>query len=154
MHPFVPSAYDRQGNAIEGALMQIVGDLGQPVDVYADQGGLTPIASADRLTTADGIFECWLAAGLYQWWSSYQGVSSEPQWIEVGPAGGGGDKNYVHDQGTGANSWSVAHNLGKYPAVEVVDTGNSVLIPDVHYDSPDALTLTFGAPVSGKAYVN
>jgi hypothetical protein len=154
MHPFVPSAFDRQGNAIEGALMAITDELGRPADVYADQDGVTLIAPGNRLTTADGIFECWLAAGLYQWWSSYQGVSSEPQWIEVGPSAGGGDKNYVHAQGTGASSWSVSHNLGKYPAVDVVDNANSVLLPDVRYDSPDALTLTFGAPVSGKAYVN
>lgn len=65
-----------------------------------------------------------------------------------------GDRTYVHTQGTGAATWVVTHSLGKFPAVEVVDTGNTKLIPDVHYDDVTQVTLSFGAPVSGKAFVN
>jgi hypothetical protein len=73
----------------------------------------------------------------------------------AGPAGtGGGDLTYAHNQASAALTWSVAHNLGKYPAVEVVDSGNNVLMPDVHYVDTNNLTVTFGAPASGKVYVN
>lgn len=64
------------------------------------------------------------------------------------------DLNYVHTQGTPSAVWSVVHNLGKYVCIEVVDSGDSVVLPDIHYDSVNAITLTFGSPTSGKAFVN
>jgi hypothetical protein len=71
-----------------------------------------------------------------------------------GPSGTGGDKNYVHTQGTLAITWTIVHNLGKNPSVEVVNSGDNVVLPNVHYDSLNQVTLTFDAPASGKAYVN
>ena len=71
-----------------------------------------------------------------------------------GNGGGGGDKNYVHTQSALASTWTVTHNLGKLPAVEVVDTGDSVIIPNVHYDNINQVTLTFGSATSGKAVCN
>lgn len=65
-----------------------------------------------------------------------------------------GDKNYIHSQVALASTWTVAHNLGKYPSIEVVDTGDNVIIPNIHYDSINQLTLTFAAATSGKVYVN
>lgn len=67
---------------------------------------------------------------------------------------GGADKNYVHTQGSPSSSWAVAHNLGKYPAVDVVDTGGSAVIPDVFYSDTNNATLNFGSPTSGKAFAN
>ena len=65
-----------------------------------------------------------------------------------------GDKNYVHTQSSPAASWPVTHNLGKLPAVEVIDTGDSVVIPDVHYVDVNNVSLGFGSPTSGKAVFN
>jgi len=84
-------------------------------------------------------------------------------WVDVddvppvwggGPGPGGADLNYVHTQGSLAATWTVYHNLGKYPSIEVVNSGDNVVIPDVHYDSLNQLTLTFGSPQQGKAYCN
>jgi hypothetical protein len=72
----------------------------------------------------------------------------------AGGAGAGGDLTYVHNQGSPSASWAVAHNLGKYPAVDVVDTGGSVIIPSVIYVDANNVTLSFGSPTSGKAYAN
>lgn len=66
----------------------------------------------------------------------------------------GGDKNYVHNQVPLSASWTVVHNLNKYPVVEVVDSGNSAVIPNVSYVDLNTLTIGFAAPTSGKAYVN
>jgi hypothetical protein len=66
----------------------------------------------------------------------------------------GGDLNYVHVQGTPSSVWIVTHNLGKYPSIEIVDSGGSAVIPSVQFDSPNAATLTFGSPTSGKAFCN
>lgn len=72
----------------------------------------------------------------------------------TGGGTGGGDKNYVHTQSTLASSWSVAHGLGKFPAVEVVDSGGSILIPDVQYIDVNTVTIIFASATSGKAYLN
>ena len=75
----------------------------------------------------------------------------------TGTGGGGpgsGDLTYVFTQFGLASTWNINHNLGKHPAVEVVDTGDNVIIPDVHYVDVNNLTLTFGAATSGKAYLN
>jgi len=68
--------------------------------------------------------------------------------------GGGGDANYVFSQASAANPWLVTHNLGKYPAVSVVDSGNNEIVPDVMYVDVNTLTLTFAAATSGTAYCN
>jgi hypothetical protein len=68
--------------------------------------------------------------------------------------GGGGDAAYVHIQSTATVLWTVAHNLGKYPAVSVVDSAGSAIIPDIHYDSTAQVTLTFGSPTSGRVFCN
>jgi hypothetical protein len=80
-------------------------------------------------------------------------------WIDTdapapSPGPGGGDLNFVYTQTSPSNSWAVAHNLGKFPAVEVVDTGQNVIIPDVHYIDSNNVTILFGSITSGKAYFN
>lgn len=67
---------------------------------------------------------------------------------------GGADVNYVHTQIIASASWSITHNLNKYPSVTVVDSANSVVLGDISYDSPNAITLTFSGIFSGKAYLN
>jgi hypothetical protein len=71
-----------------------------------------------------------------------------------GGAGGGGDLSYEHDQLSAATTWSVTHNLGKFPSVSVVDTGGNELLVDVDYIDANHCVLTLGAATSGKAYLN
>jgi hypothetical protein len=71
------------------------------------------------------------------------------------PSGGpGSDLNYVHSQVAPAASWAIAHNLGKFPSVSVVDSGQNLILPDVHYVDNNNVSLSFGASTSGKAYLN
>ena len=67
---------------------------------------------------------------------------------------GGGDKTFVFTQGSPSATWVILHNMNKYPSIEVVDTGDSVVIPTVHYDNVNQMTATFGSATSGKAYLN
>ena len=71
-----------------------------------------------------------------------------------GGNGGGGDKNYVHTQSTLASTWTVTHNLGKLPTVAVLDSGDSEVMPNLHYDGLNQLTVTFASPTSGKVVCN
>lgn len=73
--------------------------------------------------------------------------------VSIG-AGGTADKNYVHTQGAPSATWTVTHNLNKLASVTVVDSGDTAVIPDIHYDSASQVTLTFGSPTTGKAYCN
>lgn len=82
------------------------------------------------------------------------GVESELIALDAGGGGGGSDKNFVFNQASAANPWSVPHNLGKFPAVSVVDSGGNEIVPDVHYVDANNVTLTFAAATSGKAYLN
>jgi len=75
-------------------------------------------------------------------------------WVNQTGGGGGSDAAYVHTQGSAAVVWTVAHNLGKYPAISVVDSGGSAIIPDVHYDNTSQVTLTFGSATSGLVFCN
>lgn len=61
---------------------------------------------------------------------------------------------YIHNQGTPATSWTITHNLGKYPNVNIVDSANTDVIGEIVYDSLNQITVTFSAAFSGKAYLN
>lgn len=66
----------------------------------------------------------------------------------------GGDKHFVFTQGVASDTWIVNHSLHKYPSVTVVDSGNNTVVGCVTYNDLDNLTITFGSPFSGKAYIN
>jgi hypothetical protein len=71
-----------------------------------------------------------------------------------GSPGSGGDANYVHTQSTPASTWSVVHSLGKFPAVDVVDSGGNMLLPDVLYVDANHVTVTFAAATTGRVFAN
>jgi hypothetical protein len=66
----------------------------------------------------------------------------------------GADKNYVHNQISAATTWTVLHNLNKYPTVNVIDSGNTVVLGDIVYNSLNQLTVTLSALSTGKVYCN
>jgi len=71
-----------------------------------------------------------------------------------GPPGGSAGATHIFTQGSPATQWVILHNLGWFPSVTVVDTGGTVIQPDVHYDSDDQVTLTFGSITTGRVYLN
>lgn len=72
----------------------------------------------------------------------------------IGPPGPGGGSSYIHNQVAVSDVWVVSHNLGRYPSATVVDTGDTVIFPDIHYDSSNQITVVFGSPTSGKVYLS
>lgn len=70
-------------------------------------------------------------------------------------AGGGeADKAFEFTQASAEATWTIQHNLGKYPSVTVVDSANTVVIGEVQYVDLNNITITFSAAFSGKAYLN
>lgn len=59
---------------------------------------------------------------------------------------------YVHD--TASETWTITHNLGKYPAVAVVNSAKDVVYGDVTYLTENSLQIVFIGPFAGRAYLN
>ena len=65
-----------------------------------------------------------------------------------------GDKNYVHDQPVASITWTVQHNLDKFPSCTMVLSTGQQGYGDVTFIDENNLTITFSGAVSGKAYIN
>ena len=61
---------------------------------------------------------------------------------------------FVFTQNVPATTWNITHNLGKFPSITVIDTGNTVVVGEYNYTSNTNVILTFSAAFSGKAYLN
>lgn len=61
---------------------------------------------------------------------------------------------YTHTQSVASNTWTINHNLGKYPSVMVVDSAGSVVIGDISYVTINQIIVYFSGTFSGKAYLN
>lgn len=62
--------------------------------------------------------------------------------------------NYLHDQGIPASTWTIVHNLNKYPSVTVIDSSNREVEGSVTHITLNSLAITFNNPFSGKATMN
>ena len=62
---------------------------------------------------------------------------------------------YVHTQAQASTSWTITHNLQSgTPVLQIYDETNQMVIPDeVEPTSANAVTVTFGAAVTGRAIV-
>lgn len=65
-----------------------------------------------------------------------------------------GDKSYTHEQTSAAVTWTITHNMAKYPSVSVVLSTGHIGYGDVAYIDENNLTVSFSGDVSGKAYLN
>jgi hypothetical protein len=70
-----------------------------------------------------------------------------------------GDITFTHNQTSTSNTWVITHNLHRFPSVTVVDSGGSIVMGTIVYNSNKKLTITFfssGAALAfqGKAYLN
>lgn len=61
---------------------------------------------------------------------------------------------FVHNQQVASTEWAIQHNLGKFPTVTIVDSGNTVVVGDIQYIDENNLKCIFNYKFSGKAYLN
>jgi len=66
----------------------------------------------------------------------------------------GVDKEFIFNQPTPATTWTIQHNMGKFPSITVIDTGNSVVTGHYTYTNNNNVVLNFSAAFAGKAYLN
>jgi len=116
--------------------------------LFTDDTGETP---ADNPITTDefGTGSFWAAPGDYV--SVIAGTVFEYQ-IEPSFTGPVWPGLWVHTQSVPSVVWTIAHQFGVPPSVEVVFLGQETEA-DVTHQSVTGTTITFGAPVTGTAYL-
>jgi len=65
-----------------------------------------------------------------------------------------GAPTFIFNQAIPATTWDITHNLGKFPSITVIDTGNTVVTGEYNYVNNNRVLLTFSAAFDGKAYLN
>lgn len=65
-----------------------------------------------------------------------------------------GDKTYVHDQMIASATWTVNHNLNKFPAITIVDSAGEVVEGSIQELTSSQAVLVFSSAFAGKAYCN
>lgn len=79
-----------------------------------------------------------------------------PQGV-AGPAGADGQpgtpggSQFLLNQVAPAATWLVAHNLGYFPHITILDSSGEVVLTDIHHADVNSAVLTFASPTTGKA---
>lgn len=61
---------------------------------------------------------------------------------------------FVFTQSTPASTWTIAHNLGFRPSVELISSAGQEIDADVTHTSANVCVVTFNQPVAGLARLN
>ena len=70
--------------------------------------------------------------------------------IHPGPQGPPGE-SYVHTQSTPSTTWTINHNLGFRPTVELLDTGSQEIDGEVAHPSVNQTVVTLNPATAGLA---
>ena len=84
-----------------------------------------------------------------------QGIQGETG--ATGPQGPKGDTPviaYAHTQNAVSSTWNITHNLGFHPNVTTTDASKFPIEGDVTYGDTTSLTIEFGIPTTGYAYLS
>jgi hypothetical protein len=64
---------------------------------------------------------------------------------------GGGLAAYVHTQSTPATTWTINHNLGRYPSVELFNSGMQEIDAEITHPSVNQTVVTLNPATAGLA---
>ena len=75
----------------------------------------------------------------------------------TGPAGAdgssGANTTVVHDQASASATWTITHNQGRYPSIDIIDSSGNHVIGDIKHNSVNQLVATFDNAFAGKAII-
>lgn len=110
----------------------------QPGPVHCDDAGLlTQDITQDTFHVAQALTPTMLLIGAP---GTSDGVPAETQtFVWVAPSA--------------STTWSIIHNLGRYPSVTLVDSAHSVMLADITYDNINTVTVEFAYATAGSAYL-
>lgn len=67
---------------------------------------------------------------------------------------GTGDLDHTHTQASGASTWTINHNLGKFANIQTFNAAGVEIFGRNTQVSVNQITVEFGEALTGKAYVN
>ena len=70
-----------------------------------------------------------------------------------GPAGPATNSTVVHDQASASATWTITHNQGRYPTIDIIDSAGNHVIGDIKHNSVNQLVATFDNAFAGKAII-
>ena len=73
--------------------------------------------------------------------------------IAIAPFGTEGYE-YTFTQSAAAATWTINHNLDRFPSVTTVDSAGSIINGAITYTDSNTITVVFTSATSGKAYLN
>lgn len=71
--------------------------------------------------------------------------------ITQGPQGPAGSGAYVHTQSTVAATWTINHNMGFRPAVELLDSGSQEIDGEIAHPTVNQTVVTLNPASAGLA---
>lgn len=63
-------------------------------------------------------------------------------------------KTYIHTQMVASDVWEINHNLNKFPSIDVIDSGGTMVVGECEYIDSNNVRVVFIGAFSGKAYLN
>lgn len=66
----------------------------------------------------------------------------------------GSDKYYMFVQSVASDTWTITHNLKKYPSVTITDSAGTVVEGEVNYLDENTVMIKFNGSFAGKAIFN
>lgn len=78
-------------------------------------------------------------------------VTSTVTAVTEGPQGPAGGAAFVHQQVVPATTWTINHNLGYKPSVELLDSGSQEIDGDVVHPSNNQTVVTLNPASAGLA---
>jgi len=117
--------------------------------LFADLAGTVPLPNPLNISLS-GFLTFFAENGDY--WvhvngqSFYVIIDTDASLSQVWPS------TFVHQHLMAESVWTITHGLNSKPAVTVT-VGQQIIAGDVAYVDDDTLTITFGSPIAGDAYL-
>jgi hypothetical protein len=73
---------------------------------------------------------------------------------EVRPVSSGVDRHFTHEQPIASGTWTIVHNLAKYPSVQIVDLNDEAVLAQVSYPDINTVVITLNNALAGRAFLN
>lgn len=78
-------------------------------------------------------------------------VTSTVTAVTQGPQGPTGSGGYIHEQSSASTTWTINHNLGFKPSVELLDSGSQEIDGEVFHPSVNQTVVTLNPASAGIA---
>lgn len=66
----------------------------------------------------------------------------------------GGQSSYLYTQTIPAKTWTIVHNMNKYPAINIFDSYNNICYTNVEYVDLNTINIYFNIDMTGKVYLS